>query len=311
MKGSISFVPGAVQHVYQRTIGGFLLFYSVKDYLVFFTVFAVAARRYNVRILALCLMVDHIHVLVQTDSRDELEAFVTLYTSWFAKRHNAWYDKRGQVFPKSYGLASKVTDKSIRSAIAYVYCNPVERRMVSRAEQSRWNFLAFADSRFPFSESMRLERASAHMRQAVKEIKATRLACRPLGYVQLNRIFSSLAYDERLQLTDLIINQYNCIDYTNLIARFGSYEKMVMAINTTTGSEYAFKEEFAGYSDKIYDRITDVLQKTNRITSVEDLLRRSERERYEMTAFLAATTGATRRQIEKYLRLPGGYVAGR
>ena len=35
------FTEGAAHHIYQRTVGGFNLFYDIEDYLVYFTIFFV------------------------------------------------------------------------------------------------------------------------------------------------------------------------------------------------------------------------------------------------------------------------------
>ena len=56
--------PGEVHHVCQQTVDGVLVFYSVSDYLVFFTIYCTVARRLGVKVLALCPMVDHTHNVV-------------------------------------------------------------------------------------------------------------------------------------------------------------------------------------------------------------------------------------------------------
>lgn len=50
------FSKGALNHVYQRTLNGFLIFYSVSDFLVYFTILCVVASKYHVRILMVSLM---------------------------------------------------------------------------------------------------------------------------------------------------------------------------------------------------------------------------------------------------------------
>lgn len=47
----------SVNHVYQRTLSGFNIFYDVEDYLVYFTVFSVLAVKYNIVVYGLCLMI--------------------------------------------------------------------------------------------------------------------------------------------------------------------------------------------------------------------------------------------------------------
>lgn len=58
------FVPGECMHIYQRSVEGFNIFYGIEDYLVFFMIFSVVARLYKVTILELCIMINHIHVLL-------------------------------------------------------------------------------------------------------------------------------------------------------------------------------------------------------------------------------------------------------
>lgn len=303
MRGRISFRPGAVQHVYQNTIHGFLIFYSVRDCLAFFTLIATTARKYNVRILGICLMVDHIHVLVEAQDKEELSRFVHDYTWQFSMARNAWYGESGPFFNSPFGRASKVTDKDIRSAIAYLFNNPVERQMCNRPEEAQWNFLAYATTDHPFSQPIKIERASAPLRRAIEEVKVTRRKDRPLSYLRLQKMTEKLRLEEQLQLTDLIVSSYNCIDYGDLIGRFDSYENLVTALNTTKGSEYAIKEEFVGRSDRLYGRMSNCLLQSRRIAAIDDLLRLPEEERRNLMEPLNLRTGATRRQIEKYLHL--------
>ena len=61
------FIAGECLHVYQRTIGGVNIFYDRFDYLVFYTIFSTISKLYDLTILELCIMVDHIHNLILQD----------------------------------------------------------------------------------------------------------------------------------------------------------------------------------------------------------------------------------------------------
>lgn len=91
----------------------------------------------------------------------------------------------------SYGLSVKKEDKAIRTARAYVNNNPVEGRMCHRAEEWRWNFIAYADSKHPYSEKIMLSRASAGVRRAIKKVEYFRTAERPLLYDRLDELSGS------------------------------------------------------------------------------------------------------------------------
>ena len=124
-----------------------------------------------------------------------------------------------------------------------------------------------------------------------------------MNYAQLRRITRSLLTDEQAQLTDFIVACFNCVDYSDLFYRFGSYDGLVTAINTTTGSEYAIQEDFVGRSDRIYGQMSRFLLESHRIEAIDDLLRLSEDQRHELLEPLSIRTGASRRQLEKYLHL--------
>lgn len=303
MKGRISFQTGAVQHVYQKHHCGFIIFYSVKDCLVFFTMFSIAACRFGVKILGLCIMVDHIHVLVDAPNNKHLGKFVRYYTTWFSRAYNKWHGLKGQLFKRPFGFASKCRSKDIRSAIAYLYNNPVEKQLCDRPEQSMWNFLAYGASHNPFSEPLMLDRVSAPLRRAVQKVRSFRSADIPISYRQLNKMFFSLDRKEKMQLTDFIISTYNCVDYESAAYYFGSYAEMIAAINTSKGSEYAIKEDFLSGSDRIYARMTNFLLQSGVIDSIDSLLHLPFEKRRELMDALAIYTGAGQKKVAKYLHI--------
>lgn len=304
MKGRISFKRGAVQHIYQKTKNGYLIFYSARDCLVFFTIISMAARKCGVRVIGLCLMVDHVHVLVEAASKEQLSRFVHLYTMTFSKAYNRAYPQAHLSFCSPFGRASKVGDKKIKTAISYLYNNPVEKQICARAELSRWNFLAYATDNHPFSEKVVESGARWILRKAFQEVRLEHSQDRSLNYAQLERITKRLIPREQAQLTDFIIKTYNFIDYDSLKSHYRSFDDMILAINTNTGSEYDLKEDFTAGSDRIYTKMTKFLLQSKELSSIGDLLRRSEEDRRRLWEPLSIRTGASARQLSKYLHLP-------
>ena len=79
---------GAVGHIFQRARSGFVVFYSVKDSLVFFTIFSLTAAKHRIRVLGLCLMYNHIHVLVEAEDHKTIARFMQELCSKFSKTYN-------------------------------------------------------------------------------------------------------------------------------------------------------------------------------------------------------------------------------
>ena len=307
MRGSDRvFRPGAIQHIYQNTADGSLIFYSVKDYLVLFSLISIASRRYQVKVIGICMMPDHTHLLVIADKVEDLSQFVCYYTSIFVRYYNPTVNRNGQTFRHSFGSAMKVDDKRIRSAMAYLYNNLVEKQLADNVESSRWNFIRYAVCSHPFSEPVNLAAASRALRRAMEFTRLIRQEERPLTYDMITRITNPLTDREKRQLTDYAIRQYNCIDYSMLIRFFGSYEAMVTAFNTTTGSEYGVGEVHHKESDAIYGTLTRLLLHRLPVSDIKDIFFLDEAKRRVLALMLARETGAPMFQIKKYLHLPLG-----
>lgn len=253
------FLEDEVHHIYQRTINRFNIFYDLEDYLVYYTIFSVAARQYGVIVLGLCLMFDHIHMLIKTDVRVRMSEFVRQVTCMFVREQNNDVGRKGSLFQARFGSAPKRGLKLLRTAINYLFNNPVEKKLCTRAEEFRWNFLAYAVSSHPFSDPLIIGQASRSLKRAIKEVDLAESEDRHLRYAQLKRLLSKLNERERMQLVDHIISIYNPFDYDEIIKCYGSYEDMLTAINSNTGSEYDIKEERYKFSDMEYVRMIDIL----------------------------------------------------
>ncbi len=303
MKPRRKFSGVVLMHIYQRPVSRGLIFYSVKDFLVFYTLFCIYAEKHKVRILGLCLMFDHIHVLVETDSQAELSAFVRDYTSCFSLEYNRRYGLKGQLFERC-GMAAKASDKARRTALAYVYNNPVEARLCKSAEQWQWNFLAYARSRNPFSDPIVLRKTSPRLRQAIAFVTSVHLQKRALTYAYLDRIFDELTLDESKQLTDQIVSIYSVIDFTACTRLDGSFDGMLLAFRSNTGSEYEIKEERERRLDSIYIKMANFVSQERGLRNIGDLLRLPVHEKITYSHKLIACCGANTYQVKKFLHIP-------
>ena len=247
------FIKDQVNHTYQRAVSGFNIFYEVEDYLEYYTIFSVMSRRYGVIVYGLCLMIDHIHSLTCTSCSKTFSKFMSNVAIRFAKEYNRYHDRVGPLFSECFGSAPKAGMKLLRTAIAYLFNNPVERFLCKRAQDYRWNFLAYANSDNPFSEPLVLKKASRRLRRALKEVDGTVKRNEYMTYVQLRRMFVGMDAREKSQLIDYIIVRYNIIRYDILATKcYDGYENMLVAINSNAGSEYDIHELRYGRSDAEY-----------------------------------------------------------
>lgn len=297
------FLEDEVHHIYQRTVKRFNIFYDLEDYLVYYTIFSIAARQYDVTILGLCLMFDHIHMLIKTEAKVTMSEFVRQVTCMFAREQNNDVGRKGAFFQARFGSAPKRGMKLLRTAIAYLFNNPVEKRLCERAEEYRWNFLAYAVSQHPFSAPLIIRQASQPLKRAIKEVDLAESEDRHLRYAQLKRLLSKLEERERMQLVDHIISIYKPFDYEEIIACYGSYEDMLTAINSNTGSEYDIKEDRYRFSDIEYIRMGDILRDTEGLKDLRKVTGLEIEEKMRLFQVLRKHLSCDNLPIAKFLHI--------
>ena len=298
------FVPGTPTHNYQKGVRGNLLFYSVLDRLVYFTLFCTEATKHHVTVLSLNLMMTHTHGLLSTESKARQTAFNHTVERLYARSFNQVSGLNGPVFMKTYGWAQKRNSAKVRSCLAYIGNNHVEKKICRRGIEERWSLLAYAFSTHPFSEPLVIRRASAHMKKAVKLVRDAHRRGQILNHTLLRALFSGLDQKEREQLIDFIIVCYSVIDYDKAAAYFGSKEKMIAAFDTTTGSEYELTEDDEPEPDTAYIEMLKFLKKKGYDLVAKDFLSLSVREKRKLLDELTRKTSASVRQASRLLRLP-------
>ena len=303
MRRKRRFYRGVVNHIYQKTVDGIILFYSRADYLVFFTIFSVCAKSCGIKIMMSCIMLDHFHLLARTESAKELSEFMKRFTAWFAKEFNTHVGRKGQVFKKNFGSAPKWDNKALRSAINYIGNNPVEKHLCLYAEEYRWGFLGFLHSDNPFSAPINLRKARLGLKKAIKEVNLMATQNIPLNYAQLKRIFKDLNEMETEQLTDYIISIYNPIANDDTVSYYGSYKAMTDAMKNNTGSDFDIKEKNDRLSHEPFMEMIQHLRKRMAEEDIRKVTMLGIDEKMELAMELLKNTSATPMHIGKFLHM--------
>lgn len=299
------FYSGECLHVYQRTVSGFNIFYDREDFIVFYTVFSVMSHLYNVCVMELCLMIDHIHVLLSADSLEDISSFVRHYSSQYVLEYNHSVGRHGPLFHKSFGSAPKKGSKKIRSTIVYIGNNPVEKRLCNFAPEYRWNFLAYISDANPFSVAVPMSRCRCSLRKAMTEVKCCRQANRYLTYGQLRRMFYGLKKDERELLTDYIIRQYWPFDTDVLLSFYENCADMFHAMKSTSGADHDIHEMYYPDPDSAFRDMIRVVRNEYQIEPVRSVTVLPLEAKLEIARMLRLKTSASKWQIEKFLCISG------
>ena len=182
----------------------------------------------------------------------QLRTYMQQLLSTFARIIQEDRALEGPVFKRPFGSAPKVSPKEQRSSIIYLYNNPVEKRLCTRAADDRWTFLRYAKETFPFSSKLVKRNVRYALRTATDLVDREVSAGRYLRPALLRNLFQPLTREEQEQLTDYIIQRYQFIHHDEAIGRFDDYEAMLAACDASSGKEFDVGEVFDSYSDTPY-----------------------------------------------------------
>ena len=304
MRGHRRKIPeDTFQHIYQRSINQFVIFYSMEDRLVYFTIFAVLARTYGIIVLALALMFDHIHCLIEASDRKTYARFIGVVTLTFALAYNRDSGRKGALFEKAYSNAPKRREKDVRTCIAYNYNNSVEKKLFVRAEQDRWNFLAYIGNPHPFSAPVDKKKASKKLIRSMDAVTRYHQRNVYLDYPVVRALFDGLSVDEREQLLDFIISLYLPIDRERLLGFYKSYEDMVVAINSNTGSEYEINEVFDPDSHQDFAQMLEITGRSTFADDPRSVILSPVAKRRQIADTLLRLTGGSLNHVKRFLHL--------
>ncbi|MBR4756732.1 MAG: hypothetical protein IK076_07310 [Bacteroidales bacterium] len=278
------------------------MFYNIKDSLVFFTIFMLVAEKYGIRVSGLCLMYNHYHVDFEAERPYLVSRFISEFCTMFSKTYNHRYGFSGHLFDR-HGISNKWGDKSKRTAYAYLYNNPVEWHLCSRAEEYRWNFLRYSQEDNPFSKKIASRNMTVRLRKALNLVRYLRSKRRPILYETLDNILDPLDTYEKQYLVDFIVNEYSVIDYHRAVACYGSYQKMTDAFSNNTGNEYDIDEEFDPSAGKDYRKMAVFLARDKRYKDIGEVVHRPAEERLAYLNEIVEKCGVSVEHARKFLRI--------
>ncbi len=135
---------GLVYHVLNRANGRKTILDSDADYEAFERVLEQAVERFEMRLLAYCVMPNHWHLIVWPRETGELSRF----TGWLTLTHTQrWHAHRqsigtGHVYQGRFKSFPIHDDRHFYTACRYVERNALRANLVKRAEDWRWGSLA-------------------------------------------------------------------------------------------------------------------------------------------------------------------------
>lgn len=130
--------PNATYHIILRGNGDESLFFGEEDYRAAYALLHEGTERFHHRILAFCLMPNHMHFAMQVTTQPLsriLQNFSFRYTRHINRRKN----RRGHLFSGRYKALVVENDKAIIELVRHIHLNPVQARIASSPGSFAWS----------------------------------------------------------------------------------------------------------------------------------------------------------------------------
>jgi putative transposase len=128
-------------HITQRGNRREKVFFTDEDRQAYLGWLKDYAEKYEMEILAYCLMSNHIHLVAVPTAEDSLQQTLKPLHMRYAQRINRARQWKGHLWQGRY-FSSALDEDYLWAAMRYVERNPVRARMVRKAENYRWSSAA-------------------------------------------------------------------------------------------------------------------------------------------------------------------------
>ncbi|HEX4718374.1 MAG TPA: transposase [Thermoleophilaceae bacterium] len=134
--------PGLFQHVYARGNRRQEIFRDERDYGLYLALLGGIARAKKWRLLAYCLMPNHVHLLIETAEGNLARGMQDLH-GLYARIFNDRHGVPGHLFQGRYGSKVVRDDIQFSAVVRYIALNPIEADLCDAPEAWPWN--SFSD----------------------------------------------------------------------------------------------------------------------------------------------------------------------
>ena len=134
-------LPELPYHVTQRGTNRQTVFFSAGDRRIYLSLFAAHQHDAGVRVLAYCLMSNHVHFVVVPERADSLAVLFRRVHGAYAQAFNARRRRSGHLWQNRF-YSCPLSERHLWIALRYVEANPVRALVVGRPEEYRWSSAA-------------------------------------------------------------------------------------------------------------------------------------------------------------------------
>ena len=135
-------VPGAAHHITQRGTNRQTTFFTNSDRRVYLDLLALHSAETGLRIVAYCLMFNHIHLIAIPERESAMAVTLRRVHGRYAQYLNTRKQRSGHLWQNRY-FSCPLGQDHLWTAIRYVEQNPVRAHLTALPEEYAWSSAAY------------------------------------------------------------------------------------------------------------------------------------------------------------------------
>jgi len=139
-KRKIQFERGHYYHIFNRGVSRNRIFYEDKNYVYLLRKVKKLVERYDITIIAYCLMPNHYHFLVRQNSDFLVSVFIQNLFNIYSKAFNKMYNRSGTLFEGSYKAKHVHEEAYLLHLCRYIHRNPIDADTPLVSDLKEWRF---------------------------------------------------------------------------------------------------------------------------------------------------------------------------
>ncbi len=142
------FSTGHYYHIYNRGANRERIFFSADNYLYFLKLLKKYSQKFQITIIAYCLMPNHYHFLLRQDGEITISHFIGVLFNAYAQALNKQANRSGALFEGRFKDVHVDNDAYLLHLCRYIHGNPVKAGLVTMLEEWPYsNFLEWVGER--------------------------------------------------------------------------------------------------------------------------------------------------------------------
>lgn len=134
----LQFICGGYYHIYNRGASRTSIFRTDQNYGYCLHLLRDYSRRFQVSVIAYCLMPNHYHWLVRQDGDIPAGLLPTRVWKAYSNSFNAHSERTGALFEGPYQALAVTRDEYLRHLCRYIHANPVRHGFCAKPEE--WTY---------------------------------------------------------------------------------------------------------------------------------------------------------------------------